>query len=95
MTTEPPIITGSSTTALNFWPAFETSTSIPSVRRTFKAVPAGTVTALRAAAGLGVGGGGAGLGFRAVNSTAVASSSGISERSRCRGARERIYCPRP
>ena len=50
MTIEPPIMTGSSTIALNVWPACETSTSIAWVSRTFSAVPAGTVTGFGAAA---------------------------------------------
>ena len=48
MTIEPPIITGSSTTALNVCPACDESTSIAWVRRTLIAVPAGIVTTDRA-----------------------------------------------
>ena len=82
ITTEPPIITGSSTIALNVCPACETSTSIACVSRTFSAVPAGTVT------GFGAAGSAPGSrcrrrcwcgGFRAENSTATVSSIRISD----------------
>ena len=49
MTMDPPTITGSSTIALNRWPACDTSTSMSCASRTFSGVPAGTVTAGRGA----------------------------------------------
>src|SRR5688572_864883 len=85
MTTAPPIITGSSTTALNVIPAWDASASIDWASRTFTVVPTGTVTVLTASFGAstgawrGAGGGGGGGGLRTVNSTATASSRGTSE----------------
>src|SRR5262245_25967509 len=78
-------MTGSSTIALNFCPASDTSTSIACVRRTLTAVPAGIVTVFRGGAGAasvlaagGGGGGGGGAGLRAENSTPTVSAIGIS-----------------
>src|SRR5262245_21290647 len=67
MTMAPLMVTGSSTTLLNVWPAYDTSTSIGWVRRTLIFVPSGTTTGgfaagrgagAASAAGRGVGGGG-------------------------------------
>src|SRR4051812_12099369 len=73
--TLPSTITGSSSTALNVWPALVPSTSMPSVSTPVSAVPLGSVIGFGALAGSGAGGG---AGCRTENSTELTVSTGNS-----------------